>query len=329
MMTLDPKARRFLEQQAAQAAAAGPQPKLAEMPSESVRRMLNGILLTLDNPPEAVARVDELKIPGPGGSIPARMYTPEGKGLFPVLVYFHGGGWVVGTLETHDTCCRALAVRAGCVVVSVDYRLAPEHKFPAAAEDAYAATCWVAGKGESLGLDPARIAVGGDSAGGNLATVVCLMARDRSGPRLCHQLLVYPVTNYSFDTPSYRENADGYYLTHEKMVFFWNQYLPDEASGRDPYASPLQAADLGALPPALIITTGYDPLRDEGEDYANRLRSAGGAVTLSCYESMIHGFFIMGAVVDQTRAAREEAARALRSAFGSVEEPSRTQLSGR
>jgi acetyl esterase/lipase len=328
MMTLDPKARRFLEQQAAQAAAAGPQPKLAEMPSESVRRMLNGILLTLDNPPEAVARVDELKIPGPGGSIPARMYTPEGKGLFPVLVYFHGGGWVVGTLETHDTCCRALAVRAGCVVVSVDYRLAPEHKFPAAAEDAYAATCWVAEKGASLDLDPARIAVGGDSAGGNLATVVCLMARDRNGPRLCHQLLIDPGTNHSFDTPSYRENAEGYYLTKEKMIYFWNQYLPDEASGRHPHASPLQAPDLGALPPALIITAGYDPLRDEDEDYANRLRAAGVPVKLSRYESMIHGFIIMGAVVDHTRAAREEAARALRAAFGSVNEASRTQRSG-
>jgi acetyl esterase len=245
-----------------------------------------------------------------------------------VLVYFHGGGWVVGTLDTHDTCCRALAVGAGCAVVSVDYRLAPEHKFPAAAEDAYAATCWVAEKGESLGVDPARIAVGGDSAGGNLATVVCLMARDRRGPELCHQLLVYPVTNYSFDTPSYRENADGYYLTHEKMVYFWNQYLPDEASGRNPYASPLQAPDLGDLPPALIITAGYDPLRDEGEAYANRLRSAGVTVRLSCYESMIHGFLIMGARIDQTRAVREEAARALRVAFGSVDEAGRMQQSG-
>jgi len=255
------------------------------------------------------------------------MYTPGGNGPFPVLVYFHGGGWVVGNLDTHDSCCRALAANAGSAVLSVDYRLAPEHKFPAAAEDAYAATCWVAEKGVSFDLDPARIAVGGDSAGGNLATVVCLMARDRSGPRLCHQLLVYPVTNYSFDTLSYRENAEGYYLTHEKMIYFWNQYLPDEASGRHPYASPLQAEDLAALPPALIITARYDPLRDEGEDYANRLRLAGVPVKLSRYESMIHGFLIMGAVVDQTRAAREEAASALRSAFSSSSEASRTQRS--
>ena len=217
-MTLDPKAQIFLERLAAEAAAAGPQPPLAERPSESVRRSFNALLSTFDHPPNPVARIDQLKIPGPAGSIPARMYIPEGKGPFPVLVYFHGGGWVIGTLDTHDTCCRELARSAGCAVLSVDYRLAPEHKFPAAAEDAYAATCWVAGQGGSLDIDPTRIAVGGDSAGGNLAAVVSLMARDRSGPRLCYQALVYPVTNYSFATASYRENADGYYLTREKMT---------------------------------------------------------------------------------------------------------------
>ena len=243
-MTLDPKAQIFLERLAADAAAAGPQPPLADRPSESVRRSLNALLSTFDHPPNPVARIDQLKIPGPAGSIPARMYIPEGKGPFPVLVYFHGGGWVIGTLDTHDTCCRELARSAGCAVLSVDYRLAPEHRFPAAAEDAYAATCWVAEQGVSLDIDPTRIAVGGDSAGGNLAAVVSLMARDRSRPRLCYQVLVYPVTNHSFATASYRENADGYYLTRDKMTYFWNQYLPDEASGRHPYASPLQASDL-------------------------------------------------------------------------------------
>jgi acetyl esterase len=319
-MNLDPKAKKFLDRLAAEASAAGPQPPMGQRPAASVRHSLNALLSTFDHPPSMVARVDQLKIPGPAGSIPARLYVPDGQGPFPVLVYFHGGGWVIGTLDTHDTCCRELARSAGCAVLSVDYRLAPENKFPAAAEDAYAATSWVAGQGGSLNIDPTRIAVAGDSAGGNLAAVVSLMARDRGGPRLCYQALVYPVTNHSFTTPSYRENADGYYLTLEKMIWFWNQYLPDEASGRNPYASPLQASDLSSLPPALVITAGYDPLRDEDDDYANRLRAAGVPVKVSRYDSMIHGFFIMGALVDQTRAARDEVAQSVRAAFDSVSE---------
>lgn len=265
--------------------------------------------------PEPVAKVENRTIPGPAGEIPLRIYMPEGSGPFPVLVYFHGGGWVLGDLESHDGVCRVLANAARCVVASVDYRLAPEHKYPAAAEDCYAATQWVAANAASIGGDPERIAVGGDSAGGNLAAVVALMARDKGGPRLRHQLLVYPVTDFSFDTPSYGQNAQGYSLGKADMEWFWRQYLPDEAAGREPYASPLRATDLSHLPPALVITAEYDPLRDEGEHYAERLRQAGVPTDLRRYDGMIHGFFAMSAGVDVARAAVNHAADALRTAF--------------
>src|SRR5881397_1593802 len=210
---------------------------------------------------EAVARVESRTVPGPRGEIPVRVYTPEGCAPFPVLVYFHGGGWVTGSLETHDGLCRHLANAAGAVVASVDYRLAPEHPFPASGEDAYAATRWVAANAAVIGGDAKRIAVGGDSAGGNLAAVVSLMARDRGGPAIALQLLVYPVTNHAYDTASYRENADGYLLTRDSMVWFWNHYLRSDRDGADPYASPLRAPNLAGLPPAVVVTAEFDPLR--------------------------------------------------------------------
>jgi acetyl esterase len=247
--------------------------------------------------------------------MPTRIYTPYGTGPFPVLVYFHGGGWVIGNLEAYDATCRALTKAAGCIVIAMEYRLAPEHTFPAAPEDCYAATCWVAANAAAIGGDPRRIAIGGDSAGGNLTAVVAQMARDRGGPALVYQLLVYPVTNYDYDTASYRENADGYLLTRDAMVWFWNHYLRSAADGDHPLASPLRASDLRGLPPAMVLTAEFDPLRDEGEAYARRLQEAGVPVTLKRYTGMIHGFFSLGTVLDQGKQAMADAAAALRAIF--------------
>ena len=315
-MPLDPKAQAFLDQwNAATAAADPPPPPLDQMPVGDVRGLFNGLSLQWAGSPEPIAKVEDRTIPGPGGDLPLRIYTPEGAAPFPILVYFHGGGWVICNLDTHDGICRSLANGGGCVVVSVDYRLAPEHRFPAAPEDCYAATCWMAEHGRAIGGDPARIAVGGDSAGGTLATVVTLMARDRGGPSLAHQLLVYPVTDHGYDTASHREFAAGYMLNKDLMTYFWSQYLRDEADERSPYVSPLRAPNLGGLPSALVITAEYDPLRDEGEAYAARLRDAGVPVTLSRYDGVFHPFFGMPAVLDQAQSARQEAAAALWAAF--------------
>src|SRR5262245_8546779 len=224
---------------------------------------------------EEVAKVENRTVPGPAGPIAVRVYTPRGRAPFPGLVYFHGGGFVLCNLDSHDGICRSLANAAGCVVVSVDYRLAPEHCYPAAPEDCYAATQWVAKNGAELGIDVMRLAIGGDSAGGNLTAVTALLARDRGGPALRFQLMIYPVTDCGFGTESYRENGEGYFLTTGMMRWFWQKYLPDPKQAGEGYASPLRAANLGSLPPGLCITAGYDPLRNEGEAYAERLRKAG------------------------------------------------------
>jgi acetyl esterase len=309
-MPLPPKLAAYLQKLAAHAPLT-----YEELPPAEVRRLSAASMLAREAPPEVIAQVEDRSIPGPAGPLPVRVYTPEGQPPFPALLRFHGGGWVAGNLDTPDAGCRQLANEAGCVVVSVDYRLAPEHKFPAAAEDCYAATCWVAANSARIGVDKARLAVGGDSAGGNLAAAVCLMARDRGGPPLVFQLLVYPITDHSFDTESYRANAQGYLLTRERMEFYWNAYLSSAADGRHPYASPLRAPDLRGLPPALVITAEFDPLRDEGEAYAARLREAGVAARVSRWDGMIHAFFSMGAVIEETRLVRSEAARALRAAL--------------
>jgi acetyl esterase len=233
-----------------------------------------------------------------------------------VLVYLHGGGWVVGSLETHDGVCRALASRTPCVVAAVDYRLAPEHRFPAAVEDAWAATAWVAEHAASIGGDPDRIAVGGDSAGGTLATACAIRARDH-GLRLALQLLVYPVTDHRFDTASYEECAEGYGLTRDAMRWYWAQYLgPDD--GSSPEASPLRAADLAGLAPAHVVTAEYDPLRDEAEAYAARLEEAGVPVRLDRCEGLIHGFLRMPGTIRRADAVLDDAAAALREAFAAV-----------
>jgi acetyl esterase len=262
--------------------------------------------------------VTNRRIPGPAGEIPIRIYVPNESTSVPVLVYFHGGGWVGGDLDSHDALCRALTNAAGSAVVAVDYRLAPEHKFPSAADDCYAALLWVAAHAEEFGGDATRLAIGGDSAGGNLTAVVAQMARDRSGPAVLLQLMLYPVTDFNFETPSYRQNAEGYLLTRDSMIWFWNHYLRTEADGSSPLASPLRAANLRGLPPALIITAGFDPLRDEGDAYAARLREAGVPVTLKCYDGMIHGFLGLLSVLDQGRQGIAEAAAGLRTAFGTA-----------
>ena len=308
-MPLDPQAQAFLEQLAAEEA-----PPLHELSVEDARQVIVELFGSKE-PPEPVGKVEDRMIPGASVEIPVRVYTPQGAGPFPILVYFHGGGWVIGNLEAYDPTCRALTNAAQCVVVSVEYRLAPEHKFPAAPEDCYAALQWVGANATAINGDSARIAIGGDSAGGNLTAVVAQMARDRGGVRPTYQLLVYPVTDHQYDTASYQENADDYLLTKDAMMWFWNHYLRSEADGRLPLASPLRAESLRDLPPALVITAEFDPLRDEGEAYAAKLREAGVPVSLTRYDGMIHGFFSLGAVFDQGQQAIAEAAAGLRAAF--------------
>ena len=268
-------------------------------------------------PPGApIARVDDRTIAGATGEIPIRIYTPrEDTDKLPVLVWYHGGGWVLGTLDAADHTCRELANTAGCIVVSVDYRLAPEHKFPASPDDCEAAYEWTLANAQSVGGDSKRIAVGGDSAGGNLAAVVCIRARERNKPLPIFQLLVYPVTDFDFDRPSYVDNGEGYFLTRVAMEWFWEQYVnhPDEMA--HPHAAPLRAADLTGLPPALILTAEFDPLRDEGETFGERLKEAGVPVTISRYDGMIHGFFGLFPVIDKGKAAIRESADALSAAF--------------
>lgn len=257
--------------------------------------------------PQAIERIENLTIPGPNGEIPIRIYTPEVSENLPILVFFHGGGWVLGDLEAADPACRVVAASAGCMIVSVDYRLAPEHKFPAPVEDAYAATCWVAKNAENIGGNPHKISVVGDSAGGNLAAAVSLMARDRGQPSLASQILIYPVTSYGFDTESYQLYKQGDCgLSYDDMAWFWNHYLNQKSDGQNPYASPLLAPDLTNLPPAFIITAECDVLRDEGEAYAAKLQSAGVPVKLQRYQGMIHGFVGMAPVLDGGKKALQD-----------------------
>jgi acetyl esterase len=266
-------------------------------------------------PAEPVHSVADQTVPGPAGDIPVRVYRPSAASDLPLLIFFHGGGWVIGSIAQTDATCRSLANGAGCAIASVDYRLAPEHRFPAAAEDCYAVTRWMADHAAERQIDPARIGVGGFSAGGNLAAVVPLMARDRGGPAITFQFLGYPITDYNFDTPSYLTNAEGFGLSRADMIWFWDLYLTGKADGKHPYVSPMQAEDLAGLPPALVITAEFDPLRDEAEVYAERLRSAGVEVTCTRYEGMVHGFMGAAHILDKGSAAMDETVAALRAAF--------------
>jgi len=311
-MSLDPQAQRVVDAMA----ALNLPPVEASTPAqarESIRARTQAL-----GPFEDVASVTDHQVPVKGGEIVVRAYSPGGRGPHPALVYYHGGGWVIGDLYTHDGLCRSLTNAARCAVLSVEYRLAPEFKYPVAAEDSYAALDWVVTHAARLGIDPRRVAVGGDSAGGNLATVVALMARERGGPALIHQLLIYPVTDYDLDTPSYVENATGYVLTREAMRWFWSHYLAREAQGFERYASPLRAPSLAGLPPALVMTAEHDPLRDEGEAYAARLRDAGVPVTLTRYTGMFHGFVRMTHILDKARTALDEMAGSLQKAFSAA-----------
>ncbi|WP_345279878.1 alpha/beta hydrolase [Kitasatospora albolonga] len=265
--------------------------------------------------PEPVHQVSELTVPGPGGPLTLRVYRPSDAPGLPALLYLFGGGWTLGSLETSDAICRRLANAAGCVTVGVGYRRAPEHPFPAAVRDCHAAAVWLAAHAAELGLDGARIAVGGDSAGGNLAAAVTLLARREGGPELRHQLLVYPNTDRRADTASLRENDDPLLFNRRSVAWYWGHYLADQADGDDPLASPLRADDLSGLPPATVITAEYDPLRDEGEAYAEALRAAGVEVELRRYDGMPHGFFAMAGALDDGRAAQEYAAARLREAL--------------
>ena len=308
-MPLNPQAKAFLDQAAASGA-----PPLNAMPLAEARQTLNALFIPEQK--EAIHKVEDRKIPGPGGyQLPIRIYTPDAKGQLPVLIFFHGGGWVLGDIESHDSVCRELANKVGCIVVSVDYRLAPEHKFPTAPEDCYAATKWVALNAAAFGGDPSRIAVGGDSAGGNLAAAVAQMAADRGAPGLTYQMLIYPVTNHAFDTPSYKENADGYLLTRDMMQWFWQQYLTSDEDGKNAYASPMQAREVRRAAPAFVMTAEFDPLRDEGEAYGERLKKEGVSVECKRYDGAIHGFFSFGHIMDQGKEAVADAAARLRKAF--------------
>jgi acetyl esterase len=308
---IDPQVRALLD-----AAAARQEPPLHSLTVAGARELMTR-LAALGRKPEPVADVEDREVPGPAGPVRIRVYVPAGRAPHPVLVYFHGGGWVTDSIDTHDRTCRSLTNAAGCVTVSVGYRCAPEHRFPAAPEDCYAAVGWVAERASEIGGDAGRVAVGGESAGGTLATVAAVMARDRGGPRLLHQvLLCSPTDHYGSGHASYEEFGDGYLLTRRDMVWFWNHYLGRPEDADHPYASPLRAGDLSGLPPATIVTAEFDPLRDEGEAYGARLKEAGVSVDVMRYPGMVHGFVRMDAVVDAGRRALEDVAARLHAAYG-------------
>jgi acetyl esterase/lipase len=267
---------------------------------------------------EPVECVFERKIPGPAGPQQIRVYQPAGDGPWPVLVYFFGGGWSLGTLDTCDSVCRMLTNAASCVTVAVSYRLAPENKFPAAVQDCYSGAAWVAGHAGEIGGDPARVAVGGDSSGGNLTAAVTLMAAQRGGPRFVHQLLVYPNTDYQAATPSMRDCNDQHFFNPKAVEWYWGLYLASPQDGASPLASPLRAPDLSGLPPATLISAEFDPLRDEGERYAGRLAEAGVPVQVTRYDGMVHAFFTMTGILDVAGEAVRAAAARLREAFGAA-----------
>lgn len=271
-----------------------------------------------DIKPARVWKTEDRRIVSPAGEIPLRIHTPrEAAPPFPVLVWLHGGGHVVGSLDSYDALCRGLALQADCIVVSVDYRLAPEHKFPAGIDDSFAALQWVGANTPAIGGDPSRIVIGGDSAGGNLAAVCAILARDRGFPELLFQLLVYPRTAPDEEFPSHHTFAEGYLLTRKTILWFHDHYRASADDRADFRYAPLSCPDLSRLPPALVIVGEYDPLRDDGVAYAAALERAGNPVTLTQYDGMVHPFFSMGGAIDAGRAAQAEAAAALKGAFGS------------
>lgn len=303
MGAVDPGAQLVLDM-VAKAQAEGARPMDQMTPAEA-REMYEKQRGALTPEPPEVASVENFAVPGPQGEIPVRLYRPAGSSpsdSLPVVVYYHGGGWVIGSLNTHDVVCRGLSNHSGCAVLSVDYRMGPEHRFPAAVDDSYAVLEWLLAAGEGRALDATRIGVSGDSAGGNLSAVMTLMSRDRNGPPISWQGLIYPATDMRGSYPSRQAFAEGYLLTAAAMAYFEGHYLPGDEARTDWRASPILAEDLSGLPPATIVTAGFDPLRDEGKAYADRLRDAGVPVTYKCFEGQIHGFFTMGRVIPEAEA---------------------------
>jgi acetyl esterase/lipase len=290
-------------------------PPYHQLSPKDARQMFRDTRPASTPPAPVIGEVKDLRADG----VSIRVYRPAGVPAstpLPALIFFHGGGWVIGDLETHDVLCRQLTAGAGISVVNVDYRLAPEHKFPAAVDDAWATTRWVAAHASELGIDRGRLAVGGDSAGGNLAAVVAILARDHGGPALALQVLTYPVTDVAAESTSYAEFADGFMLTRDSMRWFVAHYLSGKQDALDWRVSPLRASSLAGVAPALVVTAGFDPLRDEGDAYARRLREAGVRVDTICYGGMIHGFVPMGRLIETGNRAVAHAAASLRQAFG-------------
>lgn len=316
MSDLHPEARAFLD-----SVDQLPQPPRYALTVESARSALKDLFAGTDSYTD-LGEVSEFTVPGPADAIPVRLYTPPANPPHPTLVFFHGGGWVVGDLDTHDNVCRALCSGAECAVLAVDYRLAPEHPFPAAVEDAYAALEWVAEYGDRTTLDTNRLAVGGDSAGGNLAAATALMARDFDGPPIVHQLLVYPavasMTHQEF--PSYEENQRGYLLERPGMEWYWERYVQSRVHEGNPYLAPLLASDFEDLPSATVLTAGFDPLRDEGQAYADGLEDSGVPVERHHHDGQIHGFVSLTEFMSAADDALEDLAADLRAAFEAPDE---------
>jgi acetyl esterase len=313
-MPLDPKIAALLKFMEAQGA-----PPLSSMTIEEVRAQTE--LMTRMNPAprKQVASISDRAISTPHGPLGVRIYRPYGEGVFPLLLFFHGGGFITGSLNTHDPLCRELCAGARAVVVAVDYRLAPENRFPAAVDDSLFATRWVAEHASELEADSKRIAVAGDSAGGNLSAVIAMRIRDESGPRLCGQVLLYPVTDLAdIDTPSRREmGPKNYFMGAEDMTWMTNQYIRNESDLANPWCSPRRATKFGGLPPALVITAEYDPLRDEGEMYAQSLAASGVAATATCYKGMTHAFLSFPGI-DQTDEVVREVCAWLLNAYSAA-----------
>ena len=309
-MPVDPQVQVLLDAMAAQADV-----KLHEMTPVEARAMFEAMRVAPPELPE-LAAVTDGKVTSPEGHVvPIRTYLPVDVERPPVCVYFHGGGWVIGSIESHDAPCREIAARSGCAVVSVEYRLSPETPYPGPLDDCVAVTEWVAANGAELGVDGSRLVVAGDSAGGNLAAAVTLVARERGGPEIAGQVLVYPATDHGYGTQSSIDNAEGYFLTMDAMHWFTGHYLAGDLSKvSDPLASPLRATDHTGLPPALVITAEFDPLRDEGEAYGKKLQAAGVPTTIHRYDGQIHGFLGLYAMLDGGRAALDEIADSVRSA---------------
>jgi acetyl esterase len=306
-MPLDPQAQKLLEL----ARNAG-LPPISQVPiTEARARMAKA--LTYAGEPEPLANVEDLSIAGPGGPMALRHYRPSLGNELPCVVFFHGGGWVLNDLNTHDHLCRALANQSGCAIIAVDYRLAPEHPYPAAVDDVWAATNWVSANARQIGVDPNRLAVAGDSSGATLAAIVSRIACEASGPKLICQALIYPVMDHwTSDTNSYREAGVGFSLSRELMIWFWENYLPTSANLSDPNICPLRATQFQGLPVTLVLTAEFDPLRDEGEEYARRLSESGTPVTCSRYQGMMHGFVIQYGVLDKGRLGLTEISAFLR-----------------